>query len=127
MKWLAVLLVAMAVVYSSAADVLQLAQPSEPGYINFAKTEFAVGDTVWVFNANAIPQRDKNGYIFPHVFGQEAEARGIIVEAHHYLTDSGEVYSRYKVRVPAWSLDGTQFVDDCRWHIPQQSAVAYHL
>ncbi|MDD5566627.1 MAG: hypothetical protein PHH01_00325 [Patescibacteria group bacterium] len=128
MKWLVVLLVALAVVSSSAADVLQLAQPSEPGYINFAKTEFAVGDTVWVFNADAATPKDKNDYILPHAFSRDAEAWGIIIRACHNLTtDSGKVYSQYKVWVPAWNYDGHRFEVDCWWAIPQQGAVAYHL
>jgi hypothetical protein len=65
-------------------DKIQNAEPGTAGYIQWNKSKFAIGDTVWVFNANAQAQRDKNDYILPSefYFGDHSPVfyLGVIVE-----------------------------------------------
>ncbi len=100
---------------------LQLRKPGELGYIDWNKTKFSVGDTVWVFNADAPAyvdadvkypgyKRDNNGYLLPYSF---------------YWAEKGIITS---IEEPMVQVAGWKNPIPCRWEtIPQQRAVFYHF
>lgn len=88
--------------------------PETPGFVDYSKTMFAVGDTVWVFNAETDPTMDQNGYILPHEWHEVIPHEGIIIEACHRLREP----STYRVQM-FWGAVELE----CAIAIPQQRAV----
>jgi hypothetical protein len=54
--------------YIGPAPVSQLALPGQPGFIEFNKTKFEVGDSVFAFSIFDAAKVDTNGYIWQDQF-----------------------------------------------------------
>ncbi len=112
-----------------AEEPLQLCEPGQPGFIEWNKSQFCVGDTVWVFNADGIAHirdgeilemgyiYDRNDYLLPYSFC--VAEKGVLTEVH-----KGQAY-RVKLILSGYEMALVHPRYD--YHIPQQRAVFFHL
>ncbi len=96
--------------YIGPAPVQQLALPGQPGFINFDKTKFEVGDSVYAFSIFDAAKVDSNGYIWQDQF---RFAKNAVVSG---FRDDGMVLIK---------LNGDSHDLFVIYESPQQSAVIY--
>jgi len=99
---------------SALASQAYAIEPGTPGFVDYSKTSFAVGDTVWVFKTDSDPTMDRNGYIVPYEWHEVLPSEGVISEACHRLRGP----STYRVQM-FWGAVELE----CHIAIPQQRAV----
>lgn len=105
------------VILSVLASQAYAINPGMPGYVDYSKTAFAVGDTVVVFNADDPPRQDRNGYIVPTEWHKAVPYIGTIVQACHRL----DAESVYHVKTLFFLRGGIE--RECMIAIPEQGAV----
>ncbi|MFC1721827.1 hypothetical protein ACFL0Z_02860 [Patescibacteria group bacterium] len=133
MLLVAILLMVITISLSLAAEntvKLQNAKPGEPGHIDFTRKELRVGEKVYVFNLDAPPEQDVNGFVFPWHF---TCFDGVIVAKHksEMISKIDGTINRtvdYDVEV-FWGSKGEKELSrlKCVDVIPEQRVVYYHL